>query len=268
MRSCGFLLKGFQESSSPIHDRNKSLSGDYKYSPAHDGERVADHWVPIGWARISEIVQTVQPDASWDSQQFVIDDEDDFTVADLAAPYWERPVGPVWWCHVSAGHPQLIIGSVMPSYSASPYLVPQDEIELKFMNRRNHGRFESFSIILKPKKSESYRRQPIAGEQVEVRKMELQELVQMFQHEAETHALVAVVSVFQNLFGAHGRLSTRSVCRGSSKDMRPMTEESASNLLPKVDGWNMGGLTENDFILAAKINALDMQNLMRRKATD
>lgn len=29
-----------------------------------------------------------------------------------------------------------------------------------------------------------------------------------------------------------------------------------------------GGLTENDFILAAKINALDMQTLMRRKATD
>ncbi|XP_062012817.1 pterin-4-alpha-carbinolamine dehydratase 2, mitochondrial [Rosa rugosa] len=170
---------------------------------------------------------------------------------------------------------------------------------------------------------------------------------------------VAVVSVFQNLFGAHGRSSSRvyeilqnnvrvssgrnsvsgfrTFCTGqdlstkkcvpcSSKDMRPMTEESASNLLPKVDGWNMvsesgllklkkswrvksftkgmemfkliadvaeaeghhpdlhlvgwnnvtieiwthavGGLTENDFILAAKINALDMQNLMRRKATD
>lgn len=105
-----------------------------------------------------------------------------------------------------------------------------------------------------------------------------------------------------------------------------MTEESASDLLSKVDGWNLmsesgllklkrswkvksftkglemfkliaeiaeaeghhpdlhlvgwnnvtieiwthavGGLTENDFILAAKINALDMQTLMRRKATD
>ncbi|KAJ0959769.1 hypothetical protein J5N97_000547 [Dioscorea zingiberensis] len=110
MRSCGFLLKGFQRVFFPIHDRNKSLSGDYKYSPAHDGERVADHWVPIGWARISEIVQTVQPDASQDSQQFGIDDEDDdFTVADLAAPwYWERQWGTcLRWCHVSAGHPSV-----------------------------------------------------------------------------------------------------------------------------------------------------------------
>ena len=99
--------KGVQESSFPIHGRNKSISGDYKYSPAHDGERVADHWVPIGWARISEIIQNVQADAGWDPQQFGIDDEDDFTVADLAAPYWERPVGPVWWCHVSASHPAV-----------------------------------------------------------------------------------------------------------------------------------------------------------------
>lgn len=33
-------------------------------------------------------------------------------------------------------------------------------------------------------------KQPMAEEKVEVRKLELQELVQMFQHEAETHALV------------------------------------------------------------------------------
>ncbi|KAK9936706.1 hypothetical protein M0R45_013534 [Rubus argutus] len=170
---------------------------------------------------------------------------------------------------------------------------------------------------------------------------------------------VAVVSAFQNLFGAHGRSSSRvfeilqnnvgvsasrnsvcgfrTFCTGqdlsikkcvpcNTKDMRPMTEESASDLLSKVDGWNLmsesgllklkrswkvksftkglemfkliaeiaeaeghhpdlhlvgwnnvtieiwthavGGLTENDFILAAKINALDMQTLMRRKATD
>ncbi|XP_050368182.1 uncharacterized protein LOC126786406 isoform X2 [Argentina anserina] len=99
--------KGFQETSSPIHDRNKSLSGDYKYSPVHDGEREGGHWVPIGWTRISEIVQTVQANAVWGSEEFEMDDEDDFTVADLAAPYWERPAGPVWWCHVSAGHPSV-----------------------------------------------------------------------------------------------------------------------------------------------------------------
>lgn len=64
------------------------------------------HWVPIGWTRISELVQTVQVDAGWVSHQFdSMDDEDDLTVADLAAPYWERPGGPRWWCHVRAGHP-------------------------------------------------------------------------------------------------------------------------------------------------------------------
>lgn len=99
--------KGFPDPSSPIHDRKKSLTDDYKCSPIHDGEREGGHWVPIGWARISEIVQTVQADAGWGSEYFGMDDEDDFTVADLAAPYWERPAGPIWWCHVSAGHPSV-----------------------------------------------------------------------------------------------------------------------------------------------------------------
>ncbi|KAK4271798.1 hypothetical protein QN277_020435 [Acacia crassicarpa] len=66
------------------------------------------HWVPIGWTRILEIVQTVQVDGVWASQQFEFaDDEDDFTGADLAASYWERPSGPIWWCNVSAGHPDI-----------------------------------------------------------------------------------------------------------------------------------------------------------------
>ncbi|BBH01063.1 Transcriptional coactivator/pterin dehydratase [Prunus dulcis] len=112
----------------------------------------------------------------------------------------------------------------------------------------------------------------------------------------------------------------------NSKDLQPMTEQAASDLITKVDGWNLvsegdalrlkkswkvktftkglemfkliadvaeaeghhpdlhlvgwnnvtveiwthavGGLTENDFILAAKINALNMQHLLRRKATN
>lgn len=63
-------------------------------------------WVPIGWARISELVQKVQVDAGFSGQHFDFrDDEDDLTVADVAAPYWERPGGPIWWCHVAAGHP-------------------------------------------------------------------------------------------------------------------------------------------------------------------
>lgn len=65
-------------------------------------------WVPIGWSRISELVRTVQVDAEWSTQHFeFMDGEDDITVADLAAPYWERPIGPTWWCHLAAGHPTV-----------------------------------------------------------------------------------------------------------------------------------------------------------------
>ncbi|XP_027147771.1 uncharacterized protein LOC113783875 isoform X1 [Coffea eugenioides] len=73
----------------------------------HSVERFeGSHWIPIGWARISELVQTVQIDAGWSEQQVdLMDDEEDLTVADLAAPYWERQAGPTWWCHVAAGHP-------------------------------------------------------------------------------------------------------------------------------------------------------------------
>ncbi|KAB1221379.1 putative pterin-4-alpha-carbinolamine dehydratase [Morella rubra] len=119
-------------------------------------------------------------------------------------------------------------------------------------------------------------------------------------------------------------LSTKKCVPCSSKDMRPMTEQAANDLIPQVAGWNLvneggilklnqswkvksftkglelfklvadvaeaeghhpdlhlvgwnnvtieiwthavGGLTENDFILAAKINGLDIQSLLKRKA--
>ncbi|KAL3520201.1 hypothetical protein ACH5RR_018350 [Cinchona calisaya] len=45
-------------------------------------------------------------DAGWSSQQIdLMDEKDDITVADLAAPCWERQAGPTWWCHFAAGHP-------------------------------------------------------------------------------------------------------------------------------------------------------------------
>ncbi|KAG6642211.1 uncharacterized protein LOC122276475 isoform X1 [Carya illinoinensis] len=116
---------GKAESSSPPIDGNKLLElnslkelrsnetssfDDYKYVQTHQSsqcqgiERLeGSHWVPIGWARISELVKTVQVDAELSLPEFESID-DDLTVADLAAPYWERPVGPTWWCHVSAGH--------------------------------------------------------------------------------------------------------------------------------------------------------------------
>ncbi|KAH6775453.1 Magnesium transporter CorA-like family protein [Perilla frutescens var. hirtella] len=72
----------------------------------HPRERsLGNYWIPIGWNRISQLLQTVQVDAGWASQPIELDDEDDVAVADVAAPYWERPVGPTWWCHVDAGHP-------------------------------------------------------------------------------------------------------------------------------------------------------------------
>ncbi|GMH30232.1 hypothetical protein Nepgr_032075 [Nepenthes gracilis] len=66
------------------------------------------HWVPIGWARIYELVQMVQVDSCWSSQQLdFMEDEDDVTVAELATPYYERPAGPIWWCHMDASHQNI-----------------------------------------------------------------------------------------------------------------------------------------------------------------
>ncbi|XP_058095209.1 uncharacterized protein LOC131240773 [Magnolia sinica] len=73
-----------------------------------DGNFPESHWIPIGWSRISELVQKVQVDVDWASRPMEFaDDEGDLTVADVAAPYWERPAGPTWWCHVAAGHPSI-----------------------------------------------------------------------------------------------------------------------------------------------------------------
>ncbi|KMZ72495.1 Magnesium transporter CorA-like family protein [Zostera marina] len=70
-----------------------------------------DHWVPIGWARISDLVQQIKIGESSISQcmdDFIEGGDLDITVADVAIPYWERPEGPTWWCHVEANHPLVI----------------------------------------------------------------------------------------------------------------------------------------------------------------
>lgn len=65
-------------------------------------------WKPIGWDRVSELVRTLQVDDGWASQPIELtENEDDVTVTDLATPYWERAVGPTWWCHVAADHPSI-----------------------------------------------------------------------------------------------------------------------------------------------------------------
>ncbi|XP_059450103.1 uncharacterized protein LOC132181068 isoform X2 [Corylus avellana] len=66
------------------------------------------YWMPIGWARITELIQKVQVYAGWASQLVdFTDNEDDVPVAEVATPYWEHAVGPTWWCHVAAGHPNI-----------------------------------------------------------------------------------------------------------------------------------------------------------------
>lgn len=81
------------------------------------GDRIAKmkmeggYWVPIGWKRLAELVQTVQVDPDWVSSpvdESESNDEYDFlSVADVAAPYWEPAAGPTWWCNVLAGHPYI-----------------------------------------------------------------------------------------------------------------------------------------------------------------
>ncbi|KAK9089909.1 hypothetical protein Scep_028991 [Stephania cephalantha] len=88
----------------PLDDLRESEN--YHSGRWHGTDRFAgNYWVPIGWDRLTELVQTVQVDASWVQQPIEFnDDEDELTVADVAAPYWERPAGPTWWCHFAAGH--------------------------------------------------------------------------------------------------------------------------------------------------------------------
>ncbi|OIW02844.1 hypothetical protein TanjilG_29620 [Lupinus angustifolius] len=89
------------------------------------------YWRPIGWTRISELVQAVYSDDGWASQQRdLTDDESDIPVADVATPYWERPVGPIWWCHLDAGHP-----FVTTWLASSHWLHPAISIALKDESR-------------------------------------------------------------------------------------------------------------------------------------
>ncbi|KAL1320527.1 uncharacterized protein LOC107638787 isoform X1 [Arachis ipaensis] len=87
-------------------DKESQVSQGGQFNAA--GKYEGGHWVPIGWKRILQLIQTVQVDADWGYHQIEIEDqEDEVTVADLAAPYWEYPAGPIWWCHVCAGHPNV-----------------------------------------------------------------------------------------------------------------------------------------------------------------
>ncbi|KAL2603592.1 hypothetical protein AAZV13_09G018700 [Glycine max] len=210
------------------------------------------HWVPIGWARISELVQAVQVDAEWSSHQFEFEySKDDFTVADLAAPYWEHPTGPIWWCHASAGHPTWLSNAqwLHPAVSLalrdesrlisermkhlfyetsnvshacidlSALFFPTafyvnfklfrksifgaaDEIELKFMNRRNHEDLNLFILILN----------------LEIRKLS----TQVIRVKWSLHARNEIVfELLQHLKGN----GARNLLEGIKKSTREMIEE-------------------------------------------
>lgn len=128
--------------SSSIHefrDRvyNPVPFNDNKDSQVHQSSQLqslvkfeGSHWIPIGWARISELVQNVQVDCSWEAQQLECIDEDELTAADLATPYWEHPAGPIWWCHLSAGHP-----SVEAWLSSAQWLHPAVSLALRNESR-------------------------------------------------------------------------------------------------------------------------------------
>lgn len=120
------LIESREQEISPVDGKmdNQSSPGQKLYNSERIG---GNHWRPIGWARISELVQTVQADFECSTQQFdLIDDEDDVTVADLVGPYRERPVGPIWWCHVTADHP-----SVDAWLSNAPWLHPAISVALR-----------------------------------------------------------------------------------------------------------------------------------------
>ncbi|KAD4584021.1 hypothetical protein E3N88_21622 [Mikania micrantha] len=111
----GWKKQGFTNGIDSLDDR------------VNDNIYTSSYWIPIGWPRINQLVETIQVDGSWETQhtEFQINDNE-VTVADIAAPYWERPGGPTWWCHVDAGHP-----SVNTWLSNSKWLHPAISIALR-----------------------------------------------------------------------------------------------------------------------------------------
>ncbi|TKY57219.1 metal ion transmembrane transporter [Spatholobus suberectus] len=149
--------KGFQDKQSDdclgrsgncLHESHGDALGEQDYQPV----AVAPHfyckegvprsyWRPIGWDRISELFQAVH---GGDAQPFdFTDDESDVPVADVATPYWERPVGPTWWCHLDAANP-----FVTAWFGSSRWLHPAISITLQeesrlISDRMKHLLYES-----------------------------------------------------------------------------------------------------------------------------
>ncbi|XP_018478340.1 uncharacterized protein LOC108849290 isoform X2 [Raphanus sativus] len=108
---CAFEFHQARRKSTKYHTRSLlqcqggdslyTLTKKHEFREEEEEEHSRSYWRPIGWDRLSELVQTVKVDGDWSAQN--VDGE--ATVAELAAPYWERPLaGPTWWCHVDASH--------------------------------------------------------------------------------------------------------------------------------------------------------------------
>lgn len=109
--------------------RNTKTSSSYGdgIDTLDDNIQTGNHWIPIGWSRITQLVESIKVNGCWETQhtEFTIDD-DEVTVADIAVPYREQPVGPTWWCHVDAGH-----NSVKSWLTNSKWLHPAISIALR-----------------------------------------------------------------------------------------------------------------------------------------
>jgi hypothetical protein len=107
-RNVRHIISSKLDEENPHHAEFSNDPSVLKGGPVNAVEILDHKWVPIGWSRIAELVQRVRSDSSWENELMEMSDsEDDYTVADVAAPYWQRPVGPTWWCHVTAGHPSI-----------------------------------------------------------------------------------------------------------------------------------------------------------------
>ncbi|BBN00776.1 hypothetical protein MPTK1_2g02020 [Marchantia polymorpha subsp. ruderalis] len=102
-------------------DEQRGAQGSVENAPpgpgedADDGPRKKEHnqWVPIGWERLGELVQIVQANILTGRLEEMMDDAasengDFLSVADQAAPYWQSPAGPTWWCHVDPRHSSIV----------------------------------------------------------------------------------------------------------------------------------------------------------------
>ena len=147
---------GFHESPTlPVQSGVGGLDDDlddHHQSPHHFFSKEGlprSYWRPIGWSRITELVQAVQIDDGWASQpRDFTDDEIDVPVADVATPYWERPVGPTWWCHLDAGHPFVITWLGGSSHWLHPAIsiALQDESRL-ISDRMKHLLYEVNELV-------------------------------------------------------------------------------------------------------------------------